>query len=279
MFNSLRKKTPANICRHAFILALYLPAVMAICLIASPAHAQWHVVDDQANSTLDQIQDNTNSTERSTKSTDEHAKNIEEYTSNIDKNLHIGAYNGPGERVADPQLALASAALEDGLSRCSRVAENQQTFCKEIVKTQNSQYLYMKTMYDNTKTRNDKLQELLKEREKIGESEFGKLQDNSNKLIALYTLLEIDRQQMESTNYAYEARLRYLRDQLTNLADAASSGKAPNSPDLPALGDVDMGDLVRGMTTGLALKVALDASQSPEPSGMRTLSLGHSDGW
>ncbi|UNT99598.1 hypothetical protein KBQ49_02505 [Xanthomonas translucens pv. translucens] len=62
-------------------------------------------------------------------------------------------------------------------------------------------------MYDITDKRLGRLREIERARQSIKPEEIGKLEDNTNKLIALKTLMDIDRQQTEAAMFAYEKRL------------------------------------------------------------------------
>ncbi len=53
----------------------------------------------------------------------------------------------------------------------------------------------MVAMYDITKKRLERLRKIEQERTAIKDTELGKLEDNTNKLIALKALMDIDRQQ------------------------------------------------------------------------------------
>ncbi|HEV7775874.1 MAG TPA: hypothetical protein VGO76_03355 [Luteibacter sp.] len=244
--------------------------VLLLCLAATSAHAQWEVVDKTGNSSLSNIDKSTSDADKQVKA--------------INQNQTIGSATPASKYslVDRPGMDLATAALEDGISQCTKLVDKQQANCQEIVKTQNAQYMYMSAMYKITTDRNNSLQAILQEREGIKSQEFGKLEDNTNKLTALYTLLAIDHQQMESVNFAYETRLRYLRTQQTELANAAATGNPPDSGssiNIPLLGPIDTNSLISTLTTGAALEVALRAQQSPTPSGMKTLSVGQSNGW
>lgn len=273
--------------------------LLVLGLAAPSAHAQWAVVDAEANETLSTIQTNTSNTATNTKDTvtqtkdinqvlgttgDGNNKTINANLNAINQKLFIGTYSStqPGPRVKDPAKALPAdtTKLDDG-KHCDLVAKPQQETCKAIVDLQNAQYQYMLTMYQNTKTRDDMLRELLKERESItadDEKQFGKLEDNTNKLTALYNLIALDQQQMQTVNYAYEANLKYLRSQQTQAAQSASTGKQPSDwgIDLPIIGDVDIGQAISGLATGAALKIALDGAQSKTPDGMQKLQISES---
>lgn len=247
------------------LLALGLSYVFLV----SPAQAQWQVTDKDVTS--------------NTKDTATNTKNIDK---DLNKNLAIDKYKyaPPGDRVEDPkQYPLNhSSTTEQDKQQCSQLAEAQQAGCIEIVETEDAQSQYMKVMYETTAKRNERLSAILEERKGISGSNLGALEDNTNKLVALYTLMAIDRQQMESVNFAYETRLRYLRNQQTQLANAAATGKPPGAGgglNIPMGGSLDIGSLMKGLTTGVALKTALSVVQSPTPSGMRTLKSVDSNGF
>jgi hypothetical protein len=100
--------------------------------------------------------------------------------------------------------------------------------------------------------------------------------------MALYNLIALDRQQMESVNYAYEANLRYLRASQAMDAEAAQTGtprKDLGKLTIPGMGDIDIGSLINAAVTGLTLKAALEVAQSNKPDDMHRLSIGKSNGW
>ena len=268
---------------------------LALSLAAPAAHAQWAVNDANANATLKQIETHTKDTV--TQTTDINTvlgktlgdgSTVNGNINAINEKLKIGTYDQkqPGDRVKDPAQALPAdtTTLDDG-TRCKAVAQPQQATCQQIVNIENAQYQYMLTMYKNTQTRDEMLRELLKERAAIQSNDpnqFGKLEDNTNKLTALYNLIALDQQQMQTVNYAYEANLRFLRAKQTLSANAASTGKPPSdwgSISLPGIGDVNIGSAISGLATGAALKASLDGVQSSKPEGMQTLSIGESNGF
>lgn len=276
--------------------------LLAVGLLTSHrVEAQWAVHDDAANSTLSQIKGDTGVLSKETPGIhsdttainnvlgqvgqDEGSGTINGYLHSINERLKIGTYDPkkPGDRVKDPQQALPqdSTVLDNGV-KCDKVAEPQQATCKKIVAIENAQYQYMLTMYANTATRYKTLQDLMEERKSIDANDpnqFGKLEDNTNKLTALYNLLAIDQQQMQTANYAYEANLRYLRAQQTLAAKSAATGEDLTKGgviSLPGIGDVDVGAVLSGIAAGEALKVALDEVKSTTPTGIRR--LGISDG-
>jgi len=274
-----------------------IAALLFIAFATPAAHAQWQVQDKDAEGTLNNIKsdtgdiktgvDNVNKVLGTT--SDANGTPINGTLNSINNKFVIGAYDSdvPGTRTADPVQALPadSTVLDDG-SHCNDVTPAQQGNCQKIVALENAQYRYMLTMYATSKARDDTLRKLLNERQQINTSDanqYGKLEDNTNKLTALYNLIAIDQQQMQSVNYAYEANLRYLRAQQTQMANAAASGKSASSGpsiSLPGLGtDINVGSVVGALTTGVALKAALNGIASTPPSGMQTLSIEKTNGW
>lgn len=293
--------TPAHARTFIYTAARRLLGAMTLaimlCVAAPAAHAQWQVQDSDAENTLGQIKGDTGNIKTGTDDinkvlgtvSDGNNFSINGNLNNINNKLVIGAYNqdAPGKRVDDPQSALpaATTVLDDG-AHCSLVATAQQDNCKKIVAIENAQYQYMITMYTTSATRDTMLRTLLTERQNIqagDANQYGKLEDNTNKLTALYNLIALDRQQMQSVNYAYDANLRYLRSKQTQLADAAASGQSPpgsgSSINIPGVGNVNIGSVLASMTTGVILSAALQGQQSTAAPGMQKLSIESTNGW
>lgn len=247
--------------------------MLASALSASVAHAQWSVVDQDANSKLDDI-------ERKIASTNEQLGSAQEGgDASINKNLDTlnkrfdldtsNASHSPGMRVEDPKQPWAQLQLEQGAEQCNQIAASQQAFCIELVRTRNAQYMYMKTMYDNTGARNKRLTDLVDARGRLEAHDFGKLEDNTNQILALQTLIALDRQQMESVNHAYQARIDYLNTQITRQASAATSGIPVDGGDLSGA----IGSIVGSVVSGVVLKGGLNISRHESAPGQRTLSI------
>jgi hypothetical protein len=257
--------------------------------VAAPAaHAQWQVQDQKGEDSLKGINDDTGKINSVLGTTQDGNGTINSNLNNINNKFVIGTTsdNQPGPRVKDPTQVLPDATtVLDDAAHCGLVATAQQDTCKQIVAIENSQYQYMITMYTNSKTRDDMLRTLLNERKAITSSgkpdpnQFGKLEDNTNKLTALYNLIALDHQQMLSVNYAYEANLRYLRAKQTQMANAAASGNPPpgsggGSINIPGIGNFDINSAISAMTTGAALKLALNGLATKPDSGMPMQTLG-----
>lgn len=272
-------------------------AVLFACVMAPAAQAQdaWSVKDSEANGTLNDIKGNTGDLKTAVgTSKDGGGNTVNANLDAINKKLVIGntennqAYKDtqPGTRVVDPDEPLPASdnnVLDDGAG-CKAVADAQQETCKKIVAIQNSKYKYMLLMYETNKKRDDMLRELLIERSKItanDANQYGKLEDNTNKLTALYNLIALDQQQMATVNYAYDANVEYLRKTQALMARGANTGKKPSSwtnISLPGVGSVDLGSALGTLATGVALSTALNSVKSTAPDGLQRLSIGNSNG-
>lgn len=241
----------------------------AIALGAPAAHAQWQVVDKDANTVLGKKSG---------------GNTINGNLSDINGRLDITKLSKDnkwvGERVKDPVSALpksdSDAANLDDSKGCESIAEAQQETCKKIVEIENAQYKFMVTMYETTKTRDDMLRTILDERIGLNTKDFGKMEENTNKLTALYALIQLDRQQMESVNYAYEANLRFLRAKQTRATNTAQKGGKEGSLggiNVPGLGEVDAGKIIQDVIGGAVLVGALETLKTDRPDGMQKLKV------
>lgn len=228
---------------------------MTCCLFASMAHAQWHVVDEQANQQL---------------------QGINGTLSKIYAQQNIGSYRQLKDTAPDPSLPLENPSLTEGMERCQSLPSSQQSNCQNIVQTRNAQMAYMYQMYQYALTRSQQLKEIEQERADIRASQdsIGLLQNNTNELTALNTQLAIDRQQMETVMNAYQARIDYLKDQQAQVANAAITGASSGQ----GLGGT-VGDVLNSVISAAVLKTALEGAKSSEPSGMQRLSIERSNGW
>lgn len=237
-----------------------LGAFALVLGFAAPlAHADWKVVDGDANDKL---------------------KDITNKLGDMYNQQKIGKYKELKEIVPDPDQALVKPTIDQDISQCQSRPQSQQSLCQEIIRTQNAQMAYMYTMFDYAKKRDQQLREIETERQNIADTDVGKLEDNTNKLLALNTQLAIDQQQLQSVMYAYETRLKYLRDQQTRLAEAAQTGNPPDKTTGLFGGlDPNVAQALTALTTGVVLKGALIAVKTPTPSDMRRLHVGDSNGY
>lgn len=248
---------------------------------AGTAAAQWQVIDNE------QIRQNSSNTDKITENADNNRKELDKTLNKIYDSNKIGSSSSEekpsGEEVADPKEALAKVADDYGVASCASqtngtpVADKQKTTCELMQRTRNSQYNYMVAMHEITKKRLERLRAIEKERKNIQETQIGKLEDNTNKLIALKALMDIDRQQMESAMFAYETRLNYLTKQQTNQSKSAMGGKNFDENGGGAFGGISSGltSLAGKIAAGAVMKGVLEAmkSESQSKQQMRKLSI------
>lgn len=238
-------------------------------LAAGQARADWRVYDQR-------VQQDTSAIKKSSSA-------IQSNTQSIKEQLQIGSANDkwPGTRPDDPDSKFPASSggaqikLDDG-QHCNTIAKAQQDTCNKIVEIENAQYKFMVVMYETSKARDTTLREILAERQGLSPTDYGKLEDNTNKLTALQALIALDRQQMESVNFAYEANLRYLRALQTQAANVAAKGGKPGkygSFDLPIIGSIDVGNLLNAAIGGATLAAGLEKAKTTSADGMLTLGV------
>lgn len=227
---------------------------LVLLSMAGAASAQWEVVDKDLNEKVDQIRKN------------QTIKNGDGKESS-------------GKEVEKPKEALKKVPDDQGVAACSAstsgtpVSDSQRESCELIQRTRNSQFNYMVAMYEITTKRLERLRTIEEERKKIGDQKIGELESNTNKLLALKAMMDIDRQQMESAMFAYEKRLAFLTELQTGAAKAAMAGKEPPKGDgsdswIPSWIPSDLLSLGKTVAAGLVMKGALKTVESEKPSGM-----------
>ncbi|WP_248279368.1 hypothetical protein [Xanthomonas campestris] len=248
------KNTMAITFRHFSQLFMGL----VLLSMAGAASAQWEVVDKDLNEKVEQIRKN------------QTIKNGDGKESS-------------GKEVEKPKEALKKIPDDFGVSACSAstsgtpVSSVQKQVCEMTQRTRNAQYNYMVAMNEITTKRLERLRTIEEERKKIGDQKIGELESNTNKLLALKAMMDIDRQQMESAMFAYDKRLAYLTDKQTGAALAAMSGTKPPEPDGESSWwsqiTGDLMSLGKTAVAGLAMKGAFEAIRSKEPDGYKPLMI------
>lgn len=191
---------------------------LVCCLTVGGAQAAWKVDDDD--------------TQRKIDDTNGQLKDLND-------SLKIAGSGKPGDPEPEPtevtekldHSSMTSVPVTAS-DRCPSAAAGglavkQNTLCNDIVNTEKAKYMYSLRMYELSEKRWERLKEIQDEREHIHDDEIGKLEDNSNKLLSLMALMEIDRQQHQVYMAAYDARLNHLaaaRDTLSKQALSGSSG-------------------------------------------------------
>ncbi|ASN00888.1 hypothetical protein CAB38_06340 [Xanthomonas citri pv. punicae] len=232
---------------------------LVLLSMAGAASAQWEVVDKDLNEKVDQIRKN------------QTIKNGDGKESS-------------GKEVEKPKETLKKVADDEGVAACSAstsgtpVSDSQRESCELIQRTRNSQFNYMVAMYEITTKRLERLRTIEEERKKIGDQKIGELESNTNKLLALKAMMDIDRQQMESAMFAYEKRLAFLTELQTGAAKAAMAGKEPPKGDgssswLPSWIPADLLSIGKTLVAGAVMKGAFEAIKSDTPAGMERLEI------
>lgn len=106
----------------------------------------------------------------------------------------------------------------------SSVQQQQWNICKEIYETERAQFKYSLMMSELAQKRYERLQQIQQQRGNINSSNVGELTSNTNKMLALLTLIQIDQQQHKTYNDAYAARLAYLNAMSARLGQQAVNG-------------------------------------------------------
>lgn len=186
------------------------------------AQSAWEVHDKHANDHLAEIE--------------KRIGNDGNVNANLNQLAKMGSAKKSGDDAKEPEEKLdakdPSVQVKKSMDeRCPNpggtagAAQQQWQLCQEIVKTELAQYTYSMTMYELSRKRQERLQEIERERSNLSVGEQGKLQDNSNKLLALLSRMEVDRQQSRAYMDAYSARLTYLRAVRDMLSNEILSGK------------------------------------------------------
>ncbi|KGE51592.1 hypothetical protein GW15_0213825 [Xanthomonas axonopodis pv. vasculorum] len=245
------KNTMAITFRH---FSRVFVGLVLLCM-AGAASAQWEVVDKGLNE-----------------------KMVE--------NQKVGKGEGEessGKEVEKPKEALKTIPEDFGVSGCASstsgtpVSSVQKQVCELTQRTRNAQYNYMVAMNEITTERLKRLRKLEKDRAGIKDGQVGLLESNTNKLLALKAMMDIDRQQMESAMFAYDKRLAYLTDKQTGAALAAMSGTKPPDPE----GDSswfsqitgDLMSLGKTAVAGFAMRGAFETIKTEKPNGYMPLTI------
>ena len=235
-----------------------IAVLLAGVLCCAPALAQdaWEVHDQHANDHLAELEKRIGSD-----------GNV---NANLKKLSKLGSSGKSGDDAKEPEEKLNPAQPSDQVNktvndRCpgsgggAGAAQQQWQLCQEIVKTELAQYKYSMTMYELARTRQQRLQEIERERSNLGIDEQGKLQDNNNKLLALLSRMEVDRQQSRAYMDAYAARLAYLRAVRDMLSNEVLRGK--DGGGATGVGG-SAGRIAAGVVGIATMKAALDAVKS-----------------
>lgn len=239
--------------------------VMAV-LVTGAASADWRVYDDNVERVLEQIRDDHIGKDGGTVTT--HLKNVndrlsikgDEFKAGGDDDSKPVQPKESDDRLTDKAkpTAATDVALAD---RCpprsgGGIPAQQYKVCEETYKTEIARYRFSLEMYDLAEKRNKKLQEIIAERNALNEKDFGKMEENTNKLVALQAQMDNDRDRYNSYMHAYQARMDHLVKTKELLAEQAMNGNGKSNP---------MGGLVGGAVLLTALEAAGHSSERNNP--------------
>jgi hypothetical protein len=250
--------------RRRGLLAL---GVMAV-LVAGAASADWHVYDERVEEVLIDIRDNYIQKDGGSVTT--HLKNVNDRLSIKGDDFKAGGDDDSKpvepkkeeDRLTDKEKPTAATDVAE-INRCpapkgggTGIPQQQNVVCKEVYKTEIARYRFSLEMYDLAEKRNKKLQEIIAERNALNEKDFGKMEENTNKLVALQAQMDNDRDRYNSYMQAYQARMEHLVKTKELLAEQAMNGNGKSNP---------MGGLVGGAVLLTALKAAGHSSERDNP--------------
>ncbi|MEH6417764.1 hypothetical protein [Pseudomonas sp. CGJS7] len=224
--------------------------LLSTCLVSGQAFARgsaWEVHDNRANDHLRVI--------RASIGEDDGSLNdrLKKMSAMGSAKSSGEAAEGPGERLQKDKPSVVAKAIDERCPEAEKKAGLQlQQICQEIVKTQMARYNYSLALHKTFDKRKQRLDEIEQERSNLSADDQGKLQDNTNKLLALIARMDIDIRQHRLYMEAYAARMEYLTAVRDQIGNEVMRGKK---------GDIGAG-LVRDLAGFALMKVALKAAKS-----------------
>lgn len=214
--------------RRRSLLLLGLGAV----LVTGAASADWRVKDQEAIQVLEKILTSIGEEESVNKRLEELNTKLR-----VDKSANSQTPEMIAEPTGDEKLdkQKPTQAQVDISKMCpssgsTALAQQQKMLCEEVVKTELAQYRFSMRMFERAKENYDRLKKIEDERRGLGESDYGDLQDNSNKLLALTALMDNDRDRYRTYMSAYEARIVHIRNARSALSRNAFTGVGGGTP-------------------------------------------------
>lgn len=158
--------------------------------------------------------------------------------------------------TAAADVGMAKRCPSSGLTSLTGAAKEQNTVCEEMYKTEIAKYRFSLEMYDLAQKRNEKLQDIIEERNVLTEKDFGKMEENTNKLVALTAQMDNDRDRYTAYMNAYDARIVHLQKSSDLLSKTAISG-----------GAVSPGSIASALVGAGALAIALRTAAETDERG------------
>lgn len=224
-------------------------------LITGVASADWWVKDQEVIRILEDIRDNY--IQKDGGSTTTHLKTANDRLAIKGDEFKVGDGSADNPTLVEPKESddklptdkakPTAASGVDLAARCpTGIQAEQRKVCEEMYKSEIAKYRFSLEMYDLAKKRNEKLQEIVNERNALNEKDFGKMEENTNKLVALTAQMDNDRDRYTAYLNAYEARMVHLQKSSDLLSKQAISG-----------GGSGVGGVLPGIVGAGALAIAL----------------------
>lgn len=245
-------------------LSLIGGALIAL-FVAGNASADWRVSDEKAQTHLKNIKEQIGGSSSETVS----GRLVKIHNQ---QQVRGTAYNPTTKRSLNPysdsqyqyKTEFPARAEDKGMAqRCPDETQNpakasQTQICKDIVKWENRKYNYMIEMLKVSKEREEELKRIYDERSGITADQPGKLQSNTNRLLALQAHQQIDAINSKAMEDGYDALLGGLNEDLKYEARKAMDGKAAEG----AGGGLSWGSLAGAFTQTASLALALEGARA-----------------
>lgn len=249
----MNRNAPLGRARHGLRFA----AIAMSCIAIGGAQAAWEVNDRNSQRYLQSIDRRLGD------------GNANQMLENIRNDHRLGNSKTAGSLEPEPtgtekldkaQISPVTVTVDDRCpSNGGGLKGKQRQLCEKLIETEKARYAYSLRMYELTTKRKERLEELERERSGLGANEYGKLQDNSNQLLALISLIQLDQQQHAAYMAAYDARIQHLTAAQDTLSRQALEGSRKSTA-------AAIGGAVGGAA---ALQIALDQARTRRRAGWR----------
>lgn len=208
---------------------------VALCVMASvgTAAAEWSVADRTARTTLSNIKDQIGGSSGETVSGRLVKMHSQQQVRGVaDSPTTKRSLNPYSESEYQYKQEFPVRAEDAGVAtRCPTRSQNpardaQNPICTELVTWENRQYNFVIETLRVTKLREDKLDEIYRERNAIQPEELGALQANTNRLLALQAQQQIDAINTKAMMDGYAATIARLKEDVSLEGKKAMGGAA-----------------------------------------------------
>lgn len=201
-----------------------LGASLATVLLMGSASAEWLVQDRQARQRLASINDRIGGGDTVNKNLDD---------LRLQQRVQGEVYNPTASEETKSKLAEAPAhqtkeAAQQARCAGKKVSPEQRNICNAIVELEFKRYQYLQDMRALSLRREQELSRIYEERKAIGEWEMGRLQSNTNRLLALIAHQRIDQLNLEMALATFDERLRLRKQEQNSVAQGMMDPQKKN---------------------------------------------------